>query len=231
MRKYKHVFFDLDHTLWDFKTNSRSTLEEIFDHFEFESQGVASKAHFIEIYEKYNHKMWAEYRTGKMSKETLRVERFRQSLSHLGIKNRDLSIQIGDYYVENSPVKTALFPGAIEVLTELNTRYELHIITNGFEEIQDIKLTRSGLSPFFKEIITSERAGTKKPHPAIFQYSMKRVNALPNESLMIGDNQLVDVEGAMKQGIDAVFFNPESEEKIVNPTYEIKELNQLLGFL
>lgn len=231
MNKYKHIFFDLDHTLWDFKTNSRLTLSEIFTHFNFESYGVESVELFIEVYERYNHKMWGEYRNGKMSKETLRVERFRQSLSHVGVKDKKLSLDVGDFYVEHSPMKTVLFPGAIEVLSELKSRYELHIITNGFEEIQDIKMTQSGLNPFFNEIITSERAGTKKPHPAIFNYSLKQAKSNASESLMIGDNQLVDVEGAMKMGMDAVLFNPHEEEKIVNPTYEIKELKQLLGFL
>ena len=231
MNKYKHIFFDLDHTLWDFKTNSRLTLAEIFEHFKLGDLGVNSVDLFIEVYEKYNHRMWGEYRSGKMSKETLRVERFRQSLSHVGVKDKKLSLQIGDFYVENSPIKTGLFPNTIEVLTELNSRYDMHIITNGFEEIQDVKLSRSGLTPFFNKIITSENAGTKKPHPAIFNYSLKQADAKASESVMIGDNQLVDVEGAMKMGIDAVFFNPEMEEKIVNPTYEIKDLNQLLGFL
>ncbi|MGB0805654.1 MAG: YjjG family noncanonical pyrimidine nucleotidase [Salibacteraceae bacterium] len=231
MNKYKHIFFDLDHTLWDFKTNSRLTLAEIYTHFNLESKGVDSVDLFVEIYEKYNHRMWGEYRSGKMSKDTLRVERFRQSLSHVGVKDKELSLNIGDFYVDHSPIKTTLFPGAIDVLTELSSRYEMHIITNGFEEIQDIKLSHSGLMPFFNKIITSERAGTKKPHPAIFNYSLREAEAKANESVMIGDNQLVDVEGAMKMGMDAVFFNPENEEKIVNPTYEIKELKQLLGFL
>jgi putative hydrolase of the HAD superfamily len=166
-----------------------------------------------------------------MSKETLRTERFRQSLSHLGVKDKELSLAVGDFYVDRSPIKIALFPDAIDVLKELDAKYELHIITNGFAEIQEIKLNNSGLSPFFNKIITSENAGTKKPHPAIFNYSLKLANASTNESLMVGDNQLVDVEGAMKMGIDAVFFNPENEETFVNPTYEINGLKQLLGFL
>lgn len=231
MKKYKHLFFDLDHTLWDFKTNSRLALAEIYQEFDLQVLSNVCESEFIEVYEKYNHRMWAEYRNGKMSKETLRVERFRQSLAHVGVKDKELSIAIGDYYVDHSPLKTALFPHAIEVLETLKQNYQMHIITNGFEEIQSIKMAHSGLNPFFDKIITSEQAGTKKPHPAIFQYSLKMAGAKPEESLMIGDNQLVDIEGAAKAGMDGVFFNPEYEKLIINPKYEIDDLNKLLGFL
>lgn len=231
MKEYKHIFFDLDHTLWDFKTNSRLTLSEIYTEFDLVNQGVSNESYFIDVYEKYNHQMWADYRNGKMSKETLRVERFRQSLSHLGVKNRKLSLSIGDYYVANSPLKKTLFPGSIEVLTQLKSKYVLHIITNGFEEIQSVKMSESGLTHFFDEIITSEQAGTKKPHPAIFNFSLKRANANVQESIMVGDNQLVDIAGAQKIGMDGVFFNPEKEETIINPTFEINRLEELLVIL
>lgn len=231
MKKYKHIFFDLDHTLWDFKTNSRLTLKEIFKEFDLENLSGVDEQDFIETYERYNHKMWDEYRNGRMSKETLRYERFRQSLFHIGVRDIALSNKIGDFYVDNSPIKTALFPGAIEVLTKLKSKYIMHIITNGFEEIQTVKLNRSGLSPFFKEIITSEQAGSKKPHPAIFEYSLKQANAKVTESLMVGDNQQVDIVGAQKVGMDGVFFNPEKEETVIQPTYEVSVLNQMLNFL
>lgn len=231
MKKYTHLFFDLDHTLWDFKTNSRLTLSEIFEEFKFDQLGSSDQREFVDIYEKNNLQMWSEYRSGKMSKETLRTERFRKSLAQIGIKNGELVNNVADYYVDHSPFKTTLFPGAIEVLESLNEHYKLHIITNGFEEIQAIKMKESGLSPFFSTIITSEGAGTKKPHPAIFQYSLKQVGGLAEKSLMIGDNQLVDINGAAKVGIDGVFFNPENEETIINPTFEISELKQLLKFL
>lgn len=231
MKAYSHIFFDLDHTLWDFKTNSRLTLAEIYIHFGLKERGVDSVDLFTDVYEKYNNRMWADYRNGKMSKKTLRTERFRQSLYHLGVRDLDLSFDVADFYVEHSPLKTTLFPGAIDVLTDLNDRYEMHIITNGFEEIQDIKMTKSGLSPFFNHIITSEKAGARKPHPAIFNYSLKLAKANPLESVMIGDNQMVDIDGAQKLGIDGVFFNPESEDRMMNPTYEVKELRELLGFL
>ena len=231
MKKYKHLFFDLDHTLWDFKTNSRLTLSEIFENFDFNMLGSSDHTEFVKVYEKNNHQMWSEYRSGKMSKETLRTERFRKSMAQIGIKDRDLVEAVADYYVDHSPYKTALFPDAISVLTTLQEHYNLHIITNGFEEIQAIKMKESGLNQFFTTIITSEGAGTKKPHPAIFQYSLKQVGGSASESLMIGDNQLVDINGAAKVGIDGVFFNPEKEETIINPTYEITFLKQLLGFL
>jgi len=231
LSNYKHIFFDLDHTLWDFKTNSRLTLSEIFVEFGIADLSGTDEEDFIETYERYNHKMWDDYRNGRMSKETLRYERFRQSLFHLGVRDIALINQIADFYVDTSPIKTALFPGTIEVLTELRSKYVMHIITNGFEEIQTIKLNRSGLSGFFDEVITSEQAGSKKPHPAIFEYSLKRANAKVKESLMVGDNQQVDIGGAKKVGMDGVFFNPEKEETVINPTFEVSELKQMLTFL
>lgn len=221
----------MDHTLWDFKTNSRLALKEIYLNFDLSDKGVSGEVDFIDVYEKYNHKMWADYRNGKMSKETLRTERFRQSLSHLGIKDKKLSHQVAEYYVAHSPYKTALFPNAIDVLKELSSNYTLHIITNGFEEIQAIKIENSGLNGFFEEIITSEQAGHKKPDPAIFRYSLNKTKALAQESLMVGDNQLVDIEGAKKVGMDGILFNPEKEELIIDPTYEVNHLNEILAIL
>ena len=230
-KKYEHLFFDLDHTLWDFKTNSRLTLIEIYKKFNLEELGNVNQDEFIQIYEKNNHQMWAEYRSGKMSKETLRTERFRKSLANIGVKNKELVELAADYYVDHSPYKTALFPGTIEVLSALKEKYQLHIITNGFEEIQSIKLKESKLDQYFSVIVTSEGAGAKKPHPAIFQYSLKQAGGEAANSLMIGDNQLVDINGAAKVGMDGVFFNPDNEKTIIDPTYEINSLKQLLGFL
>ena len=207
------------------------TLSEIYGEFNIDNLSGVSEEYFIETYERYNHKMWDDYRNGRMSKETLRYERFRQSLFHVGVRDVALCNQVSDFYVQNSPIKTTLFPNAIEVLTELQSKYEMHIITNGFEEIQSIKLSNSGLSPFFDEVITSEQAGSKKPHPAIFEYSLKRANANVSESLMVGDNQQVDIVGAQKVGMDGVFFNPEKEETLIQPTYEVSLLKQMLDFL
>lgn len=231
MSKYQHLFFDLDHTLWDFKSNSRQTIHEIYHEFNLMGNGISTVESFVEVYEKYNQKMWGDYSSGKMSKETLRIERFRQSLSYLGVKDKKLSRSIADYYVAHGPIKTLLFPNTLSVLNTLNRSYQLHIITNGFEEVQFVKMAKSGLAEYFDHVITSEKAGAKKPHPRIFNYALQCSKAKVSESLMIGDNQLVDIEGARKAGMDTVFFNPEKEDTIVKPTYEIENLNELLGFL
>ena len=139
--------------------------------------------------------------------------------------------EVADYFVSHGPRKTGLFPNAIEVLTYLKSKYPLHIITNGFEEVQLIKLESSGLAPFFNEIITSERAGSKKPHPGIFQYSLEVTKAKASDCLMIGDNEQIDVLGARRAGMDGVYFNPENHDAVTNPTHEIRDLKELLKFL
>ena len=223
---YQHLFFDLDHTLWDFEANSRLTLQEIHAHFNLENYSI-SLPDFISKYEINNARMWNDYRNGKMSQETLRVERFRQTLSQLGVKNKELSHEIALYYVFHSPKKTQLLPNTIEVLNYLMPKYKLHIITNGFEEVQYQKLENSKLSAYFDVIVTSEQSGAKKPHPSIFKYALKCANTNAQYAAMIGDNQRIDIEGAQKIGMDGVLFNPNMEELVVQPKFHVRQLAEL----
>ncbi len=227
MGKYTDIFFDLDHTLWDFKVNSEKTLEEAYTHFKLGELGCPGFESFAKAYKHYNEILWNLYRNNRISKEVLRGERFRRTLYSFGIKDKRLAEDIGMYYVSESPKKNALFPGATKVLAALNKRYRLHIITNGFEEVQHTKLKFSGLESFFIDIITSERAGSKKPNRVIFDFALKLTGADAVSSLMVGDNQEVDVLGARNAGMDQVFFNPDGEPVKIEPTYEIRSLTEL----
>ncbi|WP_299524280.1 YjjG family noncanonical pyrimidine nucleotidase [uncultured Lutibacter sp.] len=219
--KIKHVFFDLDHTLWDFETNSDIAFETIF------------KAHkvdidlqkFLNYYRGINQNYWRLYRNEKITKEELRVGRLRDTF--LKIKQQfdnELIDNLAIGYIDVLPNNNQLFDGAHEILEHLYVKYKLHIITNGFNEVQYKKLDNSGLSKYFDKIITSEAAGVKKPNSKIFKYALDLAEATSKESMMIGDNWEADVMGAINNGIDAIYFNYEKQPVGAN----IKSVHQLL---
>jgi putative hydrolase of the HAD superfamily len=209
----KHIFFDLDRTLWDFDRNSEVALRHII-----ESEGLIpqmeSFERFHKVYIQQNAHLWKLYGKGKIKKEELRYERFRAALRKFKIRDEALVRRIGDAYVEISPRQTLLFPNAIETLKELKKMgFTLHIITNGFQEVQHIKLENCGMHAFFDVIVCSEVIGKNKPDPAIFKYAMNEAGALPKDSLMIGDDYHIDVAGALQVGMHAVHFDPEGRNK------------------
>ena len=229
--KYRQLFFDLDHTLWDFERNSRETIAEAVNHFELQKRKPFELKRLYFIYEKVNDHHWHLYRQGKMTKEELRVSRFRKTLHELGIKDETLSLEVSDYYISNSPYKQNLFPGAIELLEELQEDYRLHLITNGFREVQHIKLDKAGIRKYFRNVIISEEVGYKKPQPEIFHYALELSAAMPSEALMIGDNIETDIKGAAGVGIDQVLFNPKARRHNFKPSYQIQELAELREIL
>ncbi|UTW62565.1 YjjG family noncanonical pyrimidine nucleotidase [bacterium SCSIO 12741] len=224
----RHLFFDLDRTLWDFRSNSRETLDEIYQVFNLKEAGVSDPMTFIHTYEEVNEYMWHLYRINQLSKEELRYGRFGQALGKLGVRNETLAGEIGDYYIEHSPKKTNLLDHAFPVLDYLKPKYELHIITNGFEEVQKVKLENSGLSHYFGEVITSEMAGCKKPDQRIFEFALKSSGAEASQSVMIGDDLTADIVGARGAGISQVYFNPLEEQHNEQPDWEIGCLSELL---
>jgi putative hydrolase of the HAD superfamily len=206
-----HVFFDLDNTLWDFKANSRDTLTELYAYFKLNTL-IPDIELFIEKYEEYNAACWAAYQRNEMRKDFLRHQRFFLTLAHFSFKNRTLAKKLGAEYVARSPLKTKLLPHAMEVVKQLYSEFPLHIITNGFQEVQGVKLRESGLAPYFKEIITSERAGYKKPSPQIFQLALKRSGASAPQSWMIGDDYQADALGGMQAGFRSIWLEKSGTE-------------------
>ena len=229
--KYAHIFFDLDHTLWDFNRNSRETLEELFEIYSLKNYGIKAFEDFVSTYRVVNDRMWDMYRKNEISKEQLRNTRFYETLLAFEVDHPELASEIDREYIERSPHKTHLFPHAIDVLGYLSEKYHLHIITNGFSEVQDIKLTKSGLKPYFKHKITSEMVGVNKPDPKIFTYALNAAGAKRKDSIMIGDNLMVDVVGARRVGMDQVFFNPDGLPHGEDVTFEIRDLSELKSIL
>ena len=226
-----HIFFDLDCTLWDFDKNSQNTLMQLIEYFELDSKGIDNPESFINNYRIHNEKLWSLYRVDKITKEELRTKRFRLVLEEYGILDNQLAEDFGMAYVKESPLKTRLFPFAIEVLSYLHKKYKLHIITNGFQEVQHIKLEKSNLLPYFKTITTSEQVGVKKPNPFIFEYALNNAGAKVEESIMIGDDLEVDIIAAKIFGIEQVYFNPKKEKHQEQLTFEIDCLSQLMEIL
>ena len=230
--KYKHLFFDLDHTIWDFEANSRTTLVELYEEMKLEERGVDDFDLFHKNYLAHNERLWERYRKGFVKQEELRVKRMWLSLLDFKIADEPLAKKMGDRFLEMLPTRTILFPYTIEILDYLTEKsYELHLITNGFEHTQHSKLKHSGLSPYFKQVITSEGSNSLKPKKEIFDFAFQKTGAIPDESIMIGDTMEVDILGAINAGIDQIHVNHLTNEPLsINgklPTHTIYSLKEL----
>lgn len=230
-KKYNHLFFDLDRTLWDFDKSADETFMEIYEKYGLRQLGVPSVEVFHKVYTKHNNSLWDQYRVGEITKQVLSDIRFYLTMQDFGVDDKTLGKKLGKDYVEISPRKVNLFPYAVEVLEYLSPKYNLHLITNGFSEVQETKLSVSLLGQFFKEVITSEEAGVKKPDPEIFEFALQRAGADRSESLMIGDDFEVDILGAKNVDIDQIFFDPEKKSKQNGSTYYIQNLKELKDIL
>lgn len=230
--KYKHLFFDLDHTLWDFETNSKETLRELFALHDLHNTITPDFDGFYTHYSFHNKKLWNRYHHGHITQEDLKWKRMWHALLEYKIGDEKLSKKLSGDYLERLPYKKALFPYAEDILTYLlNKGYVLHMITNGFEAIQWKKLDNAGISHFFTSVITSELACCLKPQKEIFDFAIGRAGCCYNESLMLGDNLDADIAGAMNAGMDAVYVNHLREETTFNPTYIIYHLKELEDIL
>jgi putative hydrolase of the HAD superfamily len=226
--KYKHLFFDLDHTLWDFDANSRQTLEELYDTMGLQEKGVDNFDRFHKNYLVHNERLWDRYRKGFIKSEELRWKRMWLTLLDFKIGDEALARELGVRFLESLPTRRQLFPHTLEVLDYLVAKgYQLHLITNGFVETQHSKLRNSGLTHYFTEVITSEGSNSLKPQAAIFEYAFDKAKALKEQSIMIGDDIEADIKGAMNAGLDQVFVNHLNIEPPVKPTYTVYSLKEL----
>lgn len=224
----KHVFFDLDHTLWDFETNSKKAYELCFQNHKI---GVELDV-FLNEYVRINFDYWKLYRDEKVTKEALKYGRLKDSFDAVAYDISDkLIYQIAKEYLEHLPNFNTLFDGTIEILDYLMPKYQLHIITNGFSEVQDHKLKKSGISHYFTQMITSESVGVKKPNPRVFNYALHKANATAEQSMMIGDSLEADVQGALNVGMQAIHFNPTEIQSDGKHVVEIKNLVEIKRYL
>jgi putative hydrolase of the HAD superfamily len=226
--KYRHLFFDLDHTLWDFDANARVTLASLYEGMQLKERGVHDFELFYKNYLVHNDKLWERYRKGYIRQDELRVKRMWLSLLDFKIADDELSKAMSIQFIELLPTRTILFPYAKEILQYLKDKgYELHLITNGFEKVQHSKLRNSGLDVFFGKVITSEGSNSLKPNKEIFDYAFLKTGATATNSIMLGDTLEVDIQGAINVGMDQVFVNHLGITAEIKPTYMVRSLQEL----
>ncbi|MGV3530032.1 MAG: YjjG family noncanonical pyrimidine nucleotidase [Flavisolibacter sp.] len=226
--KYKHLFFDLDHTLWDFDANARQTLEQLHIDLKLVDRGIANFDEFYKNYLLHNEKLWARYRNGYIKQEELRIKRMWLTLLDFKVADETLARQLSEMFLQLLPSRTLLFPDTIEVLNNLRKKnYQMHIITNGFEKTQQGKLKNSGLDQYFEVVVTSESSNSLKPKPEIFEHALRQTKASVEESIMIGDSMEVDIAGARNAGMDQVHVNFNKQEQEFKPTYTVHTLKEL----
>ncbi len=223
----KDIFFDLDHTIWDFEKNASETLMELFDTYRFHSFGIGSAELFIDTYNRNNHRLWALYHHGKITKSELRETRFSDTFRELGIDPGWFPPAFEEDYLQRCPQKTNLFPHAHETLGYLRERYTLHLISNGFGDAAETKVTRCDLKKYFSTIVISEVVGYHKPHPEIFHYAVGNAKTAIVDSVMIGDSLDADIRGAQHVGMDAIYFNPNKTDVPPDVKRSISELDEL----
>jgi putative hydrolase of the HAD superfamily len=231
MTPYRHLYFDLDRTLWDLERNAREALTELYEHHGLRERGIATPDLLVDHYNHYNELLWDRYRRKLIDKATLRALRFKQTFAHLGVHDKDLAAAFDRDFIELAPKKKSLVPGALETLDVLKKEFTLHIITNGFPEVQHHKMSNSGLNGYFDVIITSEGCGYAKPDARIFNFALKKTGGKKEDALMIGDDLHVDIVGARESGWHQVYFNPSKGEHGEAVTYEIAEMTELMGIL
>jgi putative hydrolase of the HAD superfamily len=226
--KIEHIFFDLDHTLWDFERNSALTFRKILPEagvfLEFDA--------FMKNYIPINAKYWKLYRDEKVSKVDLRYARLKETFDSISFEVADDTIHhLSEEYIHQLPNFSHLFEGTFEILDYLQQKYELHIITNGFEEVQTLKMRKSGILKYFKEIITSESVGVKKPNSRVFRHALEKANTAPEISIMIGDNLEADIQGAMNVGMNVLHYNSENLAEIPQNIRSVRHLLEIKQYL
>lgn len=230
-KAYKHVFFDLDHTLWDFEKNSEQTLKLLYDEYQLKTLNITDFDEFYKRYSFHNDRLWDRFRKGFIKREDLRWKRMWLTLLDFKIANTSLAHEMSTAYLEILPTQTLLIPGAKEVLDYCKSKYVLHLITNGFESTQWLKMQYSGISGYFSEVITSEKSNSIKPNREIFEYALTASGAQADHSIMIGDALEIDILGAINAGWDQVYFNPLKIAHDRKPTYEVQSLAELINIL
>lgn len=228
---YSHLLFDLDHTLWDFERNSSEALHELYLFYDMQRFNTFNSEDFVNKFKQINTILWEKYDRDEIDREFIRTRRFEMVLSQLGLKNEDIPDDINSTYLNICPTKGNVIKDAFEVLDYLKGSYKMHIITNGFDDIQDTKLNSSNLRGYFDNIFTSEGVGYKKPNKEMFDKAVEIIGVDKESCLMIGDNLETDIKGALNANLDVIFFNPDNLEHDLPVTYEIQKLLDLKSIL
>lgn len=227
---YQHIFFDLDHTLWDFEKNTEEAIVEIYEIFNL-SRWPFTLGEFMKYFHETNNYLWDKFNHRLIGREELRNSRFKIILGNLGVLEEDVPAEIGEAYLEIAPSKSSVMPFTYEILDYLFPKYKLHIISNGFDDVQLRKLKAAKIYHYFDKIITSDNSGYRKPQKEIFDFAMNWVGATRADSLFVGDNVDTDIAGAQNAQMDHIFYNPEKKQHPYQVTYEITSLEEIMNIL
>ncbi|MDR1742665.1 MAG: YjjG family noncanonical pyrimidine nucleotidase [Dysgonamonadaceae bacterium] len=228
---YKNLFIDLDDTLWDIHQNGKECLFGIYNDYEY-NRFYPTFDDYYNVYMPSNMRLWALYRQGEIKKEDLIVERFLVPVRKFGLDDPVYAKNLSADFLERTTLKTKLIDGTMDLLEYLKPRYRMHILSNGFREVQYKKIENSGLLPYFDKIILSEDAGINKPHPGIFTYALKTTNSRRNQTLMIGDSWDADIVGAHDSRIAQLWFNPSQDKPAgFEPTFTVQRLSEIKTIL
>ena len=231
MKKYSLLLFDLDHTLWDFETNSHETLGVLFEKYQLASKGISGFKFFFETFTRINMHLWDQHDRNLIGQDVIRTQRFHKVFTEAGLEDYPLSLKFSNEYLQELPKRKNLLPHTKEILDYLHAKYPMVIVTNGFDEMQATKMRSGGIHHYFKTIVTSQRAGDKKPSKKIFDFTLDEAGHTHDSVIMIGDNLQTDILGARMAGIDTVYFNPGGKSHEEKVTHEIRSLKELLGIL
>ncbi len=230
MEDVQHVIFDLDNTLWDFSGNSKRILAEIYSMFELDKKGIPNFEKFHTQYQFRNEYLWQDYALGKVSREDVRLNRFLHTFNDFGLTSYVIANDAADHYIHHTRHQKTLLPDAITLLEYLKIKYQLHIITNGFNEVQFFKLNNTGLMPYFKTITTAESAQALKPDKKIFKHALELIQTDAKNCVYIGDSSEADGKGASNAGMEFIWFNPENKinENNYKQVQELAEIKEIL---
>lgn len=229
--QYKNLFFDLDDTLWAFSLNARDTFEEMYLKYRYD-RFFDSFQHFYALYQRRNVELWEEYGNGQVTKEELNRQRFLYPLQVVGAEDAALAKSFSDDFFAVIPTKSRLMPHAREVLEYLSPKYNLYILSNGFQELQCHKMRSSGIDGFFKKVVLSDDIGVLKPWPEIFHFALSATQSELRDSLMIGDSWENDITGAKRVGMHQAFYNAAGKMDLpFEPTYQLSDLKELMKIL
>jgi putative hydrolase of the HAD superfamily len=230
--KYKHIFFDLDHTLWDFDTNATLALEVVYNHYQVQQLINIPFAQFGPRYIHHNNILWDLYHNDKITAADLKWKRMYLALLDFKYANETLAKDMSNMFLTELPLQNTIFNYTHEILQYLKTKgYQLHLITNGFEDIQRAKLANSNLTHYFTALITSELANSLKPKKEIFDFALAQTGAQLHQSIMLGDNLDADIGGAKNAGWDCIFVNHINAPNNGGATFEVKHLKELENIL
>lgn len=226
----KHLIFDLDDTIWDYQENSKEALQELYEVYNLLDKGVETHD-FLTVFREVNNDLWDKFDKGEITRDIIREQRFPTVFKKLSLNLNGVAMDMQDSFMQICSAKPKLVNGVKGVLDKFRSKYNYHILSNGFDEIQFIKIEAAGISTYFDKVITSGRAGFRKPQPEIFDFILNEIGAAKNECIMIGDNPLSDIEGAHRYGMDQVYYNVHKKECAIDPTYTINKFDELLEIL